>query len=269
MPTSLPVEITSPTSNASFELGVEVTFTGRLGSQVARVDLVADGKFPMGPAAHGTEDKWSLDRKFSASGARRIEAIAFDDDGNFLGMDFVDIFIKSPEVSNQRKAIVARATSQLGLQETPLGSNGGSQIAKYFEYCGHSQPNDWCFMFLNWVYGTAIGQEPPWGRSMAYVPTMVAWAKKSGKWILENDPHVDGFQKGEPKPGDLIIMGDEIQIATRQNYPHIELVSRVTPSVIYTIGGNVSPGVVGPRQHPRSGLGSDGRYIAGYVSVEK
>ena len=146
MPDTFQVEIKTPDTNSSFDNGVEVEFVGNIKAGVSRVDLIADGKFPMGSADQTDYPKWTLRWRFSASGMRRIEAIAFDENGNFLGMDFVDIIIKTPAVSDQRKAIVAQATSQLGLQESPLGSNSGAQIKKYFDYCGHIQPNDWCFM---------------------------------------------------------------------------------------------------------------------------
>ena len=261
------VEISSPAPNKSFALGTGVSFSGRCGSDVHRVDIMADQRFPMGRAqiSNGT---WKFTHKFSASGMRRIEALAFDDKGKFLELVFVDILIKAPEISSARKALVSVATGQLGTRETPLGSNNGSQIRKYFDYCNFAPPEDWCFMFLNWVYNRATNDNPPWGKQMAFVPSVVAWAKNNKRWIRENDPHKDGFSRGTPKPGDLIIMGDNIDLNIRQNYPHIEMVIRVTPNVIHTIGGNVSPGEVGQRQHPRSGLGNDGRYIAGYVDVK-
>ena len=264
------VSIQSPASHSVTPVDTEVKFSGTCSSDVKRLDLMAEGLIPLGSATITGGTKWKFDRKFSSSGLRRIEVTGYGAANEAVASDFVEIVVQPPAVSGVRKLLVSVAASQLGISEDfTLPNNRGDQIRKYHTYCGFQQPTgsgrgaDWCFCFLNWVYNQATAKDPDWGL-IAYVPAVVAWAKDNGRWIRENDPHVDDFSKSDPGPGDLLIMGDFDFMSSRENYPHIEMVVRVTATQIETIGGNVGDRV--QRQtHTRIRNDPNGRYIAGYV----
>lgn len=149
------------------------------------------------------------------------------------------------------------------MEEIPFGSNGGDEIRKFFTYSGLKEPNEWCCIFLNWVFRKAVGKDPPWGKGRARVPSFVAWGKAQNRWIRENDPHMDGFARRDPQSGDLWVIGDDESVSIRDNYPHIGIFAEVLPTAIRTIEGNVAIGSAWT--HTRVGRDASGRYVAGYV----
>jgi len=260
------ITVGSPNSHQAFPLGDEVTFKGQFNGEVGSVSAFADSRFNLGPVTI-QGNKWSFKRRFSSSGLRHVVVTAFDAQGQSLGSDFVDVLIQPPPLAVERRRMIDIAAGQLGVSEDfNQPNNFGAKIAKYQQYAGFGQGTEWCFCFLNWVFHEATNRDPDWGKSLAFVPGGVAWAKRNNRWIRENDPHEDGFAKGDPEPGDLICMGDFEEFNQRKNYPHIEMVVRVTPDTIFTIGGNVSDRVK-EQQHTRVGNDPGGRYIAGYVKA--
>jgi hypothetical protein len=89
-----------------------------------------------------------------------------------------------------RELALDQAISQLGVKESPAGSN----VVKYTDWYGMVGP--WCAMFCTWAYETC-GDSPSFvkGSRYAYVPYIVADAR-GGRYGLT--------VTGTPLPGDLV-----------------------------------------------------------------
>jgi hypothetical protein len=120
--------------------------------------------------------------------------------------------------------ILDLAQKQVGVVEQPSNSNR----QKYGEWFGWNGVA-WCNIFLSWLYWHSGAPIPPLqtSKGCAYVPTMVAHAKKTGQWRPR------GTYK--PKPGDMIVF----QFTTRPD--HIGIVKAVlADGRIWTIEGNTN-----------------------------
>lgn len=85
--------------------------------------------------------------------------------------------------------VLARARSQLGITESPMGSNR----TKYTSWYGMVGP--WCAMFVSWVFHQE-GLPLPATTSLgfAYTPSGAAWFKKQDRWTTKPAPgHVVFF----------------------------------------------------------------------------
>lgn len=119
--------------------------------------------------------------------------------------------------------IVAVAESQLGQAEQPPGSNESPAIAEYRTATAGAIPGaPWCAYFASWAArqaGEPIGSE---GQGLGAVSEIWSWAQSTGRAVT-NGPGVT------PRPGDLIVFGDE----------HVGIVREVLPDGrIATIEGN-------------------------------
>jgi len=119
--------------------------------------------------------------------------------------------------------IVRIAESQVGQHEEPLGSNEGTAIATYRSATRGAIPGaPWCAYFVSWVArqaGVPLGAE---GQGFGAVAEIWEWAQQTGR-AIPNGPGV------VPKPGDLILFGDQ----------HVGIVRRVLPDgKLETIEGN-------------------------------
>ena len=119
--------------------------------------------------------------------------------------------------------VVAIAESQIGQTEQPPGSNESPAIAQYRGATAGAVPGaPWCAYFASWVAreaGEPIGEG---GQGAGAVSDVWSWAQSTGRAIA-NGPGV------VPKPGDLIVFGDE----------HVGIVKDVLPNgQIQTIEGN-------------------------------
>jgi hypothetical protein len=140
--------------------------------------------------------------------------------------------------SGQR--IVAIAESQLGQTEQPPGSNESPAIAQYRSATAGAIPGaPWCAYFASWVArqaGEPIGEA---GQGAGAVSEVWSWAQSSGRAIV-NGPGV------VPKPGDLIVFGDE----------HVGIVRDVLPDgQIQTIEGNYENKVAANVRSPTEATG--------------
>jgi hypothetical protein len=132
----------------------------------------------------------------------------------------------SPTQSSQTGAgnrIAAIAESQIGQAEQPPGSNESPAIATYRGATAGAIPGaPWCAYFASWAareVGEPIGSS---GEGLGSVSEIWSWAQSSGR-AVPNGPGV------VPKPGDLIVFGDE----------HVGIVKGVLPNgQIATIEGN-------------------------------
>ncbi|HLI32464.1 MAG TPA: CHAP domain-containing protein [Solirubrobacteraceae bacterium] len=122
-----------------------------------------------------------------------------------------------------RERIVHIAEGQAGQHEEPMGSNEGAAVAMYRGATRGAIPGaPWCAYFVSWVArqaGEPIGSE---GQGLGAVSEIWEWAQQSGR-AIPNGPGV------VPKPGDLIVFGDE----------HVGIVRGVLPNgQIETVEGN-------------------------------
>jgi hypothetical protein len=119
--------------------------------------------------------------------------------------------------------IVAAAETQIGQTEQPPGSNESPAIAEYRSATVGALPGaPWCAYFASWAArqaGEPLGTN---GEGLGSVSGIWSWAQNTGRAIA-NGPGV------VPKPGDLIVFGDE----------HVGIVRGVLPNGnIQTIEGN-------------------------------
>jgi len=136
--------------------------------------------------------------------------------------------------------IVAIAESQLGQTEQPPGSNESPAIAQYRSATAGAAPGaPWCAYFASWVArqaGEPIGEQ---GQGLGAVSEIWSWAQSSGR-AVPNGPGV------VPKPGDLIVFGDE----------HVGIVRDVLPNgQIQTIEGNYENKVAANVRSPGEATG--------------
>jgi hypothetical protein len=140
--------------------------------------------------------------------------------------------------------IVAIAESQIGQSEQPPGSNESPAIAQYRSATAGAIPGaPWCAYFASWVAnqaGELIGGQ---GQGLGSVGEIWSWAQSTGR-AVPNGPGV------VPKPGDLIVFGDE----------HVGIVRGVLPNgQISTIEGNYENKVAANVRSPSE--------ASGYVSM--
>jgi hypothetical protein len=136
--------------------------------------------------------------------------------------------------------IVAIAETQLGQTEQPPGSNESPAIAQYRSATEGAMPGaPWCAYFASWVArqaGEPLGAQ---GQGLGSVSEIWSWAQSTGRAVL-NGPGV------VPKPGDLIVFGDE----------HVGIVRGVLPNgQIETIEGNYENKVAANVRSPTEATG--------------
>lgn len=132
------------------------------------------------------------------------------------------------QVSNAGHAAVVRARSQLGVSESPLGSNCGIPHERYVKWmAGRGTPCvPWCAYFVGWAFDTSTSGNKdgraPWGES-GYVPWIYSWASRSGKLVRS------------PAHGDVFFLNP-----THPTNSHMGLVAGANPANkrIYTVEGN-------------------------------
>ena len=154
--------------------------------------------------------------------------------------------VKRP-TAGERAARVA--ASQLGVIET--GTNTGRQVQVYqasTTETGTGWP--WCMAFVRWVWDRA-GIHPN-GYRGAYVPHLVTWAKKAGKWSQR------------PVVGAAVVFDWDGGVAD-----HVGIVERVRPDAVSIfIEGNAQPGRGGDQSNGGGVWRRDDRTaptILGYV----
>lgn len=111
--------------------------------------------------------------------------------------------------------IKAVELSQLGVAESPPGSNYGPQIARYQSVTG-AYREAWCASFEQWSF--LHGGYGTFANRSAYVPYIIGWA------------NARGYLNAKAKPGALV--------AYYGNESHIGLVARVTAAGFVDISGN-------------------------------
>jgi len=136
--------------------------------------------------------------------------------------------------------IVAIAESQLGQTEQPPGSNESPAIAQYRSATAGAIPGaPWCAYFASWAARQAGEPLGEGGQGLGSVSEIWSWAQSAGR-AVPNGPGV------VPKPGDLIVFGDE----------HVGIVRDVLPDgQIQTIEGNYENKVAANVRSPGEATG--------------
>jgi peptidoglycan hydrolase-like protein with peptidoglycan-binding domain len=84
---------------------------------------------------------------------------------------------EGPRGLGVRDRILARARSQLGIQEKPFGSNR----TPYSHWYGLIGP--WCAMFVSWCFfHEGLPLPASTARGFAYTPVGAAWFRRQGRW---------------------------------------------------------------------------------------
>ncbi len=119
--------------------------------------------------------------------------------------------------------VLGAAESQVGQSEQPPGSNESPAIAEYRSATAGAEPGaPWCAYFVSWAARQAGEPIGPGGQGLGSVSEIWSWAQSTGR-AISNGPGV------VPRPGDLIVFGDQ----------HVGIVREVLPDGrIATVEGN-------------------------------
>lgn len=117
--------------------------------------------------------------------------------------------------------LVAMAASQVGVKESPAGSN---KVKYWNAYKPNWNGSPWCDRFVSWC-GVQIGAADIIGK-YEYCPYHVNYFKKKGWWL---------DRSAKPQPGDIIFF------ANKGTACHVGIVEkRISSSKVQTIEGNTS-----------------------------
>jgi len=225
----------------------QASTTGAESSFAAKLQQASAGYEGSG-SAPPTDTAQSLEAADAQSAGDPATGVLATDAGSPYQLQDLDGVAGSPALSPLEAAgegtpgqrIVAIAESQLGQTEQPPGSNESAAIAQYRTATAGATPGaPWCSYFASWVArqaGEPIGEG---GQGAGAVSEVWSWAQSSGR-AIPNGPGV------VPKPGDLIVFGDE----------HVGIVRDVLPNgQIQTIEGNYENEVAANVRSPTEATG--------------
>lgn len=143
--------------------------------------------------------------------------------------------------------MVQLAQGELGVAESPAGSNESPRIRQYRSATAGAEntPGPWCAYFVSWLASNAGAPIGANGAGTGYVPTLTAWGRQTGRFI---------DAPATPQPGDIIIF-------SRGGIPgHTGIVESVDGNGrVHTIEGNSSDRVT------RRDYAGSSNEIIGYV----
>jgi hypothetical protein len=146
--------------------------------------------------------------------------------------------------------MVALAQREIGVTESPPGSNDSARIRDYRSATNGAidTPGPWCAYFVSWLANQAGAPIGAGGTGTGYVPTLESWGKSTGRWIEGNTT---------PQRGDIVIFDWN---ANGGIADHTGIVEFVEPNgTVHTIEGNSSNQVARRDYEPGSAQ------IKGYV----
>jgi hypothetical protein len=103
------------------------------------------------------------------------------------------------------QAVLNAVRGEVGVAESPPGSNNSPRIAEYRQATAGSGVGPWCAYFTSWAArqaGVPLGDS---GQGFGRVDDVYAWAQRAGK-AVPNGPGV------QPQPGDLIVWDEHIGV---------------------------------------------------------
>jgi len=149
------------------------------------------------------------------------------------------------------------ARSQLGVTETPSGSNTGREIRGYLAPCVRGgrrvglTAGEWCAAFASWCVWLAWAEADEWGA--AEIAAMVEWREAGGEappigyrcavHELVSDARASGAWRGPesaevPLPGDLLVFGRAGSDPTRGGLGHVAVCEAWSAAANAAISGN-------------------------------
>ena len=114
------------------------------------------------------------------------------------------------------------ATSQLGVQEMPKGSNAGPQVEGYLKSVGLGKGNAWCMAFVYWCVMNA-------SKNKAVINPLKKTAGVLDQW--NSKPLL---KQNQPQSGDIFIMD------FGKGQGHTGIVEKVVGLKVMTIEGNTN-----------------------------
>lgn len=130
----------------------------------------------------------------------------------------------------ETNSFVNVAASQVGVTESPLGSNAGPVVNIYTD----NNPQAWCADFFSWVYkqaGHPFTGGASGGWRLASVQSVEDWFQKHAQWFSRTSTYV-------PVPGDFIHFNSNLCDCASGN--HAAMVDHVEGTTLFTIEGNSS-----------------------------
>lgn len=119
--------------------------------------------------------------------------------------------------------VVKVALAEVGVTESPYGSNRGPRVDAYTAVTG-TKAQPWCAAFVCWVYRKA-GFKGEFAPLAAYVPSWTTMIRNGTRGWRE-------VSFSNARPGDVV---------TLWGSGHIEIVRKREGDYLLTIGGNTSP----------------------------
>ncbi len=119
--------------------------------------------------------------------------------------------------------VLDTAVSQLGVQETPKGSNDGPQVRAYLGATGLEPGNPWCAAFLAWCMQQVEKQQA----------IEIAWPKTASCDVILSFARRHEILFTEPQQGDVFLV-----LASENDAHHTGIVLSVTKTKFTTVEGN-------------------------------
>lgn len=114
------------------------------------------------------------------------------------------------------------ATSQIGVQELPKGSNAGKVVESYLNSVGITKGYSWCMAFVYWCVNQAAKEKPEMNPLIKTGGVLKQWNSRPA------------LRVSEPQPGDIFIMD------YGKGLGHTGIVEKVSGNKLYTIEGNTN-----------------------------
>lgn len=125
-------------------------------------------------------------------------------------------------------AVLAKAVTQLGVAESPKGSNKGKDIEKYLKAVGLGGGYAWCMAFVYWCVDEVARTGE--GLQECKVNPLI----KTGGVMRQWNEIAKERRKTSPEPGDIFIMD------FGKGTGHTGFVERVDGNTVHTIEGNTN-----------------------------
>ena len=122
--------------------------------------------------------------------------------------------------------VIAMAKSQIGVKESPAGSNNVKYNTDYYGKAVSGPAYPWCVVFIWWVFQQVCKALFYNGGKTASCGALMRYAKDNKQWVTS-----------KYQPGDIVLFswtGNEL------SPDHAGIVERVGDGVLYTIEGNTS-----------------------------